>query len=541
MLKARKKALDAHLVVANHALVLSEAAAGAGNILPAYARLVIDEAHNLEDSATDFLSRTLSQEGISRILRRLSRKGRGKTGTAGGTLAAIDRQLRKGILESAAAAGRIRSLLNAANPAAMRLQDETAALLDVAAKMLRRAGNSSALRFRKPEDGARGYFVRGLLRDFAPDEWDEKELAAALARFENETAGMVKILHEMRDAIESSVPPGEFNYLADLATQLEGIAENLVEASNEAVFALAGKNEDFAYWVERREVALRGGRRRTSVRVVAAPLCVADALDKLVYSQKDSVVLASATLRVGNDFGYMSRRLGCRERFRAMTAASPFDYLTQCAVFALDCLPDPSAPDGRYAAALAPLLKDVFAATGARALALFTSYEMMNAVAALAHGPLAEAGMKLLVQGEGLSREAMARALKTEPGTVLFGSQSFWEGVDVAGEALSCVAIARLPFANAGDPVVEARAEKIEREGGSSFRDYSLPEAVIKFRQGFGRLVRTRRDKGVVVVADPRLVTKNYGSTFRRSIPASVHTVSSAEELLRRIEEFMEQ
>ena len=135
----------------------------------------------------------------------------------------------------------------------------------------------------------------------------------------------------------------------------------------------------------------------------------------------------------------------------------------------------------------------------------------------------------------------MTQALKADSNIVLFGAQSFWEGVDVAGEALSCVVIARLPFAQVGDPIVEARGERVEREGGSSFRDYTLPEAVIRFRQGFGRLIRTKRDRGVVVVTDPRLVTKNYGAVFRKSIPASVHTVTSQTELLGRAEDFFEE
>ena len=271
---------------------------------------------------------------------------------------------------------------------------------------------------------------------------------------------------------------------------------------------------------------------------MAAPLSVADDLKKMFYDVKDSVVLCSATLRVGNDFKYMARRLGCSERFQMLTATSPFDYFRQALVLAPDCLPDPSVDPARYAGSLALLMRDLFSVTHGRALVLFTSYEMMNAVAAHAHQLLADAGITLLVQGEGLSRESMTRHLKEDGSTVLFGAQSFWEGVDVAGEALSCVVLARLPFAQVGDPVVEARSEKIDREGGSSFRDYSLPEAVIKFRQGFGRLVRTKSDRGVVVVTDPRLVTKNYGATFRRSIPASVHTVTELGDLLQRVADF---
>lgn len=234
----------------------------------------------------------------------------------------------------------------------------------------------------------------------------------------------------------------------------------------------------------------------------------------------------------------MIRRLGCTERFRALLADSPFDYFRQAAVFAPDCLPDPAGAAECYAEALAALVKDLCVRTHGRALVLFTSFEMMRAVAAHAQGPLGEAGFTLLVQGEGLSREAMTAKLRERQPVVLFGAQSFWEGVDVAGEALSCVVIARLPFAQVGDPVVEARGEKVEREGGSSFRDYLLPEAVIRFRQGFGRLIRTKKDRGVVIVTDPRIVTKNYGAVFRRSIPAPVHTITSNDELLARVGDF---
>ena len=129
----------------------------------------------------------------------------------------------------------------------------------------------------------------------------------------------------------------------------------------------------------------------------------------------------------------------------------------------------------------------------------------------------------------------MTRSLKNSSRTVLFGAQSFWEGVDVAGSALSCVVIPRLPFAHVGDPVAEARGEKTQREGGSPFRDYALPEAVIRFRQGFGRLIRSKSDEGVVIITDPRIVVKNYGAAFRRSIPASVHTVCEENELISRV------
>ena len=554
--RARKNAAAAHLVIANHALVLAEATSGAGAILPAYGRLVLDEAHNLESIATDYLSCELSMPALTRILNRLIRKGRGRRGArAGGVLASIERQAQKGIIAGDAAGTRIRRLMEDASGAVVRIVAAADDIFDLAARLLRPAKGGAVLRYRVqavadalPSAPVRSYSLHGLFTPYTADEWDEDNLFAAQTRLENELAALVNILHALRDALETSAPDGEFNFLGDLAAQLNGVADSLVAFANEANFVLAGDKTTHAYWIER----VQEERRKAHLRLVAAPLSVADRLRELLYDPKDSVVLSSATLRVGNDFRYTARRLGfCAaapheaaaggaDRYRAFVAASPFDYLRQALVLAPDCLPEPAADPAGYASALAALLGDLFAATDSRALVLFTSYEMMNAVAAAARGPLAAAGVELLVQGEGVSRESMTRALKGRGHVVLFGAQSFWEGVDVAGDALSCVVIARLPFAQVGSPIIEARAEKIDREGGSSFRDYMLPEAVIKFRQGFGRLIRSTRDRGVVVVTDPRLVTKNYGATFRRSIPASVHTVSSLDELLMRTADFFD-
>ena len=468
--KARKRAAEAHLVVANHALVLADATSEGGGLLPAYGRLVLDEAHNLESIATDYLSQELSLPALNRILNRLTRYYR------------------------------------EAKPRTTQITVAAEAYLRFLGKILPRSGE--AVRFR----------ATGLY-------WEDRaKLLERQAAFERPLIELVHALHDVCDTTEDLV----------LAQRLGSAAATLLAFVNSAAFIVKGEKETHAYWVERVRT-----EKRAFVRLVAAPLSVADELKSVLYEVKDSVILCSATLRVGNDFKYMARRLGCEERFQFLTATSPFDYFRQALVLAPDCLPDPSSDPAHYASTLALLMRDLFSVTQGRALVLFTSYEMMNTVAAHAHQLLADVGITLLVQGEGLSREAMTTALKRSGSqTVLFGAQSFWEGVDVAGAALSCVVLARLPFAQVGDPIVEARSERIERDGGSAFRDYALPEAVIKFRQGFGRLVRTKSDRGVVVVSDPRLVTKNYGATFRKSIPASVHTVTELEELLQRVADF---
>jgi len=573
--KARTRALKAHLIVANHALVLADAATPGAELLPVAGRLVLDEAHDLEDIATDFFSYELSRPVLQQLLGRLSRVSKSRRGMEHrrGILGAIDRQLRKGRLSESPAAPTVRMLSEQAQTQSARVTVTGEVLFDVLQRLFSPAPDAQIIRYRSlatdlgggvrarrptivPNGGEetirRQYALKGIFADYTPDQWDESALETALLAFEDSLARLQSTLIAIADTLDSAQREDELPLFGDLSASVRGLATTFRDFILESKFTVSGSDDSRVFWAER--VATRNpspgkrSRSRSFIRLVAAPLSVAAEMKRCFFDVKDTVILCSATLRTGDKFDYMARKLGVAEmppdRVSALVAASPFDYFRQSLVMSADFLPDPATSPDKYAAALAPFLAKLFSASKGRALVLFTAYDMMRAVADAAREPFAAEGLELMLQGEGVSREAMTAALKSASSEgrrlVLFGAQSFWEGVDVPGEALSCVVLARLPFPQVGEPIVEARSEKVKELGGNAFRDYMLPEALIKFRQGFGRLVRSKSDRGVVVVADSRIASKNYGAIFRRALPTSVHGAASAEELVSRAAEFIE-
>ncbi len=552
--KARARAQRSHVVVVNHSLVLAEAVNAASTLLPAYGRLVFDEAHNLEDIATEFFSYELSRPALMQLLGKLSRTSRSRRGVSRprGVLGSIDRQLHKGCLRSAASADEIRELVGRAYVQIKFAASAGDAVFEVLRRLFSPAPRGTdRIRFRCVPAGLPGgqanaftrqYSLHGLFADYTPAQWDEGSLAEAAVRFEDALARLQGILVDLAAALKGVAAAEDMPVFGDLALQVQGVSAVFTEFMLESKFVLAASDPDRVYWAEKSPCNAKS-KQPAFIRLTAAPLSVAHEMKQCFYDTKDSVVLCSATLRTGDKFDYMARRLGVSllepARVKALVAASPFDYFRQALVLAPDCLPDPSVSPHEYVEQLGPFLLDLFRATDGRGLVLFTSYDMMREVADRMRERLDASGFRLIVQGEGESREAMAEALRVaESPTVLFGAQSFWEGVDVPGAALSCVVLARLPFPQVGEPIVEARGEKVAEEGGSAFRDYLLPEAIIRFRQGFGRLVRTKTDRGVVVVTDSRIVTKNYGALFRKAIPASVHSVKSLSEAVMRADAF---
>ena len=287
-------------------------------------------------------------------------------------------------------------------------------------------------------------------------------------------------------------------------------------------FLMESDDRNTVFWIERR----RGGRDKSNVFLQATPIDVAPILKTCLFDKLECAVLTSATLAVGGSFDYMRRRLGL-EHTRELVLASHFDYENQAIFYVPPDLPDPRTP--QFAAKAADRIQRLLEITRGRAFVLFTSYAQMNEIY---QRLLGELGFPMLLQGDA-PKTALLEEFRLTPNAVLFATSSFWQGVDVQGEQLSCVIIDRLPFAVPSDPVVAARVKSIDAEGGNAFFQYQVPAAVITLKQGFGRLIRSLHDRGLLVLLDNRILKKAYGRVFVESLPNYQRTTE-----LGRVEQF---
>lgn len=516
--RARRLAMAADVVVANHAVVFSEMAAPLlSPVLPPYRQIIFDEAHNLEDAVTSALSREVSLRRAQAILNRLVRPGSRRR--ARGLVPTLQRSVGRSRGAGGSRSG-ILTQADAAQAAVRAAQDAAGPFFAALSGVVRSHGEEGVYRLRKDQE--------------RPPGWDAVE--AARKRF---LTCAVTAIHEttaLADAL-AGLEGGIRERLADFDRELRAAALWLEEFCGDVEAVLDAAEPAWVCWAETAPPAMG------SAQAWGAPIEVGPLLHRHLYSSRSTVVFTSATMTVNGATDFFERRLGIglieRDRLAVLRLGTVFDYARQSLILVPSFLPEPDDPRRDYAAELCGFLAGLFRRTGGRALALFTSHDMLQRCAGPLRRALAGDGIRVFAQGLSGSRESLLQRLTSDPRTVLLGAHSFWEGVDVVGANLSCVVLARLPFAVHTDPVVAARREAIAREGGNPFLEYSLPAAVVRFRQGFGRLIRHRRDRGVVVVADRRIVTRQYGEWFRASVAAPVRVYAEPEALLSAVDGFL--
>jgi len=518
--KARTLAQLADVIVVNHALLFSDLALDQP-ILPIHRCLIFDEAHNIEDAATNALAVSVDSLSVFRITNRLFRKR--KDGTGSGMLATVLHELRKHRSKGEAAES------EKAKELVPRVITDIDQVVEATHQFFELLG--------APFAGLPEHEERLPLDECRPPVGPESQSWQAAQRLQYTILALNRSTEALAQQLERNA--SRLEGALELANDLRAQTTQLKEVADQITFILSQQEADHVYWLERttRDV-------RTFYSIHAAPLDIGKYMRSYFLDEKRCAVFTSATLKVNGNFRYILQRLGAeklpQERIRCVALGSSFDYDAQARVCIPTFLPDPGGQrNALFDQELAAFLIELLEATRGRALVLFTSYSLLNAIYDAIKRPVEKAGMLVLAQGRDGSRETITRLFRSVTSSVLLGTQSFWEGVDIAGESLSCLLITKLPFHVITDPLIKGRARYLRSQGLDPFRHYTLPEAVISFRQGFGRLIRTKTDKGVIVVTDRRLATKAYGRTFLASLPTRPRIFRERETLIQTVKRFL--
>ena len=513
---ARRVAAQADVIVVNHHLLLSDLAVrraqqnwGDAAVLPAYQRLIVDEGHHLEDAASSHLGTTVTNRGLQRLFARLERRGKG-------LLSALAHRIesQKDLMSTAS----LDLLQSNLAPAVHAARDRATLVFDHLDQYLQAS--------KEP--------VARLTADFASHPIWKNGLADSLGALLRELALLQDGLRLVRERMEANGPPREG--VASLLAEIRGVARRLEgagDALQRALVPAPGDETSLVRWLEVR------GRDR-NVAATAVPLDIAPILREDLFRRVTTAVVTSATLASGDRFAFVRAQLGLDDDTLEATSAifpSPFDYPRQALLAVPTDFPAPNIdPPGHLRAVVGAAIGLATASDGGL-FVLFTSHRDVRAVARDLRARGTNERWPLLVHGEE-SRDVLLRRFRESGRAILLGTASFWEGVDVAGEALRGLVIAKLPFCVPTEPLTAARSEAIEARGGNSFRELMLPHATLRLKQGFGRLIRTGTDRGAVVLCDPRASAKAYGRGVLAALPPARRLLAPWNVVLQELREF---
>ena len=480
---AREKAAASHVVVVNHALLISDLVSG-GSAIPPYDILIIDEAHQLEDVATDQLGFEVSARDVDDMIAELAGE-RGLLNLCSASVQRIDvAQSRRESVEEA---------ISIALPLMPRLREAIAELgLSVSAAVFSRKMQASGF---DPEKRITDDVRSSPSWRTVELSWENMDIV--LGNLNRAVSTLVTALDGIDDDGMADVD--------SLASDLEGIGERIGEIRSNTGQLVSNPSDESIYWV-------RQSARSSDVYLKAAPLHVGQLLEEALYSKQRTVVATSATLSASGSFEHTIERLGLTES-HALALGSPFDFYESALIHVPRGFPPPDSAEFQTQAEA--LVSEATAAADGRTMVLFTSHAALRATASAIRGAMSARGIQVLAQGIDGSAARLASRFMDEPRSVLLGTSSFWQGVDFVGDTLSVLILTRLPFTNPTQPVFEARKEKYD----NPFMEYALPEAILRFRQGFGRLIRSDKDRGVAIVLDSRIRTGRYGREFIASLP----------------------
>ena len=480
---ARERAEQAHIVVVNHALLLSDLARG-GGLIPEYQHLVIDEAHNLEDEATRQLGFSVSQDKLDEAWEPQIR---------------LTTQIR----QATAAEGLASSIRQESETAVSAVEGEGAKIRQIWARLWAEVERFQANQKSGSSDNGPQMLITSQVRN--TQSWTDLHLA-----WENLDVGLQQAARDvgrLHRFLESTKLPAAGDQPA-LIMESANLIDDIETLREQFSSILGNPMDDDIHWISNDQI-----RGNATVSLNSAPLDISSTLAAELFQHKDSVVLTSATLSTEGNFGYFKSRVGVGSDSEELLVGSPFDYQKAALLLIPEDMPPPNSD--QYVDAMTRVLTDLGTTMKGRTMALFTSYASLRAVAQRLRAPLMGEGVQVLAQSiDGSAQQLMTRFAE-EPESVLLGTASFWEGVDMPPGLLKALVLTRLPFAVPTDPIVKARSDQYD----SPFNQYSVPQAVLRFRQGFGRLIRNKEDRGTIVIMDNRITAKNYGSSFLKSIP----------------------